>query len=54
MDVRRERGSTFHIDDQSVLDLRGPKNTVDPWKPYHILAEEEYSRHRKLETVLRG
>ncbi len=52
MDVRRERGSTVHIDDQSVLDLRGPKNTVDPWKPYHILAEEEYSRHRKLETVL--
>ena len=52
MNLRRERGSTFRIDDQSVLDLRGPKNKVDPWKPYHFLAEEEYSRHRKLETVL--
>jgi len=40
------------IDDETVLNRRGTKNPVDPWKPYHYLVEEEYSRHRRLESVL--
>jgi radical SAM enzyme (TIGR01210 family) len=40
------------IDDEAVLNRRGSKNPVDPWKPYHYLVEEEFSRHRRLESVL--
>ncbi len=34
-----------------ILNARGPRNAVDPWRPYHFLVEQEVSRHRKLEDV---
>ena len=34
-----------------ILESRGPRNIVDPWRPWHFLNEPEYSRHRRLEEV---
>ncbi|MEX0725761.1 MAG: radical SAM protein [Planctomycetaceae bacterium] len=31
--------------------LRPPRNGVDPWKPYHLLVEPEFSRGGRLEDV---
>lgn len=36
---------------QNLLDARGPKSPVDPWKPYHFLVEPEVSRFATLEDV---
>lgn len=34
-----------------ILESRGPRNILDPWRPWHFLNEPEYSRHRRLEEV---
>ncbi len=34
-----------------ILNARGPRNIVDPWRPYHFLVEPEFSRHGKIEDV---
>ena len=35
-----------------ILNARGPRNAVNPWRPYHFLAETEVSRHGRAEHVV--
>ena len=39
------------ISDRLILVARGPRNTVDPWVPYHFLNEPEYSAAGVVEDV---
>lgn len=39
------------IHDRSILSLRGARNDVDPWKPYHFLNEPEFSADGVVEDV---
>lgn len=34
-----------------ILAARGPRNPVDPWKPYHFLEESEFARSGQVESV---
>ena len=40
-----------HYTDDDILQARGPKNEVDPFRPYHMLVEPEYSADGKVEDV---
>ncbi|HIE95793.1 MAG TPA: radical SAM protein [Planctomycetes bacterium] len=37
--------------DTDVLKERGPKNSVDPFQPYHMLVEPEFCAHGRVEDV---
>ena len=39
------------INEQWIRDLRGPKNQVDPFRPYAFIAEEELTAGGQLESV---
>lgn len=39
------------VTDLQVRTARGPKNAVDPFRPYHMLVEQEYSADGRLEDV---
>ncbi|MEQ9408672.1 MAG: radical SAM protein [Fuerstiella sp.] len=39
------------LSDADILRARGPKNTVDPFRPYHFLVEPEYSADGAVEDV---
>lgn len=39
------------FDDAVILAARGPRNTVDPFRPYHSLVEPEYSAAGVIEDV---
>ena len=34
-----------------ILQARGPRNAVDPWRPNHFFVEQEVSRHGRVEAV---
>lgn len=36
---------------QQILSLRGPRNLLDPSRPWHFLSEPEFSRHGRVEAV---
>jgi len=36
---------------QQILSLRGPRNPLDPSRPWHLLSEPEFSRHGRVEAV---
>lgn len=36
---------------RQIISLRGPRNLLDPGKPWHWLSEQEFSRHGRLEAV---
>lgn len=36
---------------QQILSLRGPRNLLDPARPWHFLSEPEFSRHGRVEAV---
>jgi len=36
---------------QQILSLRGPRNLLDPIRPWHFLSEPEFSRHGRVEAV---
>lgn len=38
-------------DDREILELRPPKETLDPYKPYHYLHEQEIDAHGTLRKV---
>lgn len=40
------------INDATVISNRPPKNRLDPWKPYLVLQELEYSAQERAEEVL--
>lgn len=39
------------LTDERILSMRGPRNTLDPWRPYAILLEPERSREGMVEDV---
>jgi radical SAM enzyme (TIGR01210 family) len=39
------------LDDAAILALRGPKNTVDPWRPHAFLVEPERTANGIVEDV---
>lgn len=41
----------FEITDDWILSNRGKKNLVDPYRPYHLLVEEERSANGTTESV---
>lgn len=36
---------------RQILNARGPRNSVDPWRPWAFFVEQEYSRHGQVEDV---
>jgi radical SAM enzyme (TIGR01210 family) len=36
---------------RQILNARGPRNSVDPWRPWAFFVEQEYSRHGRVEDV---
>jgi archaeosine synthase beta-subunit len=43
-------GAVNHTDTE-ILQARGPKNSVDPFRPYHMLVEQEHCADGKVEDV---
>ena len=39
------------LTDTDIVAARGPRNDVDPWRPYHVLVEPEYSAAGNVEDV---
>ncbi len=40
-----------HASTSDILNARGPRNAVDPWRPHLFLVEPEVSRHGLVENV---
>jgi len=36
---------------RQILNSRGPRNSVNPWRPWAFFVEQEYSRHGRVEDV---
>jgi radical SAM enzyme (TIGR01210 family) len=43
--------TSVHPATTDILAARGPRNPVDPSRPYHFLVEPEFSRHGRVEDV---
>lgn len=39
------------LDDAQIVAARGPRNTVDPFRPYHMLVEGEHTADGRVEDV---
>jgi radical SAM enzyme (TIGR01210 family) len=42
----------LHADDHWIRNQRGPKNQIDPYRPYHLLLEKERSLTGEIEDVI--
>ena len=47
----QEGSAPGRLDDSRILKERGPKNSVDPFRPYHMLVEPEFCADGQVEDV---